>query len=245
MRFDILTLHPDLVRGPLSGSILGRAVERGVIEIGVTDIREHGLGKARTVDDTPYGGGAGMVMRVDVVVAAIEAIRREDSHVVLLAARGSRFEQSRAREMATLSHVVLVCGHYEGLDARIESYVDEILSIGDFVLTGGEIAAAAVVDAVARLVPGVLGNADSPLDESFSSGLLEYPQYTRPPVFREQAVPPVLTSGHHARIAQWRREQSVALTEERRPDLFARWSDRSDRPDRSDRADVDDSQVDR
>ncbi|MEN0063713.1 MAG: tRNA (guanosine(37)-N1)-methyltransferase TrmD [Myxococcota bacterium] len=235
MRFDVLTLHPDLVAGPLSGSILGRAVEQGWIEIGVVDIRDHGVGRHRTVDDTPYGGGAGMVMRVDVVVAAIEAVRREDSHVILLAAQGRRFVQARARELSALSHVVLVCGHYEGLDARVEAYVDEVVSLGDFVLTGGEIAASAVVDAVARLVPGVLGNADSPLDESFSEGLLEYPQFTRPAEFRGAAVPDVLLSGHHARIAQWRHEQSVALTESRRPDLFELWSGR---------ADVDDSQVD-
>lgn len=234
MRFDLLTLHPDLVSGPLSGSILGRAVQARLIEVGVVDIRDFGIGKHRSVDDTPYGGGAGMVMRVDVVVEAIESVRRDDSHVVLLAAQGQRFVQQRARDMSALSHLVLVCGHYEGLDARVEAYVDEVLSIGDFVLTGGEIAAVAVVDAVARLVPGVLGNADSPLDESFSHGLLEYPQYTRPAEFRGIGVPDVLTSGHHANIARWRHEQSVTLTEERRPDLFTRWSSR---------ADVDDSGV--
>ncbi len=235
MRFELLTLHPDLVTGPLSSSILGRAVEQGLVEVGVVDIRDFGIGRHRSVDDTPYGGGAGMVMRVDVVVDAIESVRRDDSHVVLLAARGQRFVQRRAREMSALSHLVLVCGHYEGLDARVESYVDEIVSIGDFVLTGGEIAAVAVVDAVARLVPGVLGNADSPVDESFSAGLLEYPQYTRPAEFRGMGIPEVLTSGHHANIARWRHEQAIALTEERRPDLFASWSSR---------ADVDDSKVD-
>jgi len=235
MRFDILTLHPDLVVAPLTGSILGRAAEQGLIEVGIVDIRDHGIGRHRTVDDTPYGGGAGMVMRVDVVVAAIEAVRREDSRVVLMAAQGERFVQERARAYAEQSHLVLVCGHYEGLDARVEAYVDDVVSIGDFVLTGGEIAAAAVVDAVARLVPGVLGNADSPVDESFSRGLLEYPQYTRPAEFRGVGVPEVLTSGHHARIAEWRHERSVEVTRERRPDLFARWS----------AVDVDDSQVDR
>lgn len=235
MRFDVLTLHPDQVAGPLSTSILGRAVDQGVIEVGVYDIRTHGHGRHRTVDDTPYGGGAGMVMRVDVVVAAIEAVRRTDSHVVLLAAQGPRFVQARAQSLSGLSHLVLVCGHYEGLDARVEAYVDEIVSIGDFVLTGGEIAAVAVVDAVARLVPGVLGNAASPLDESFSHGLLEYPQYTRPAEFRGARVPDVLVSGHHAKIERWRHEQSVALTRTRRPDLFEAWSSR---------ADVDDSQVD-
>lgn len=235
MRFDVLTLHPDLVTGPLSSSILGRAIEQGLIEVGVHDIRDHGLGKHRTVDDTPYGGGAGMVMRVDVVVAAIESVRQSDSHVILLAAQGRRFVQAAARALSSRPHLVLVCGHYEGLDARVEAHVDEIVSIGDFVLTGGEIAACAVVDATARLVPGVLGNADSPLDESFSDGLLEYPQYTRPAEFRGAAVPDVLTSGHHARIAAWRHEQAVAVTETRRPDLYAAWSGRGD---------VDDSQVD-
>ncbi|MBX2800316.1 MAG: tRNA (guanosine(37)-N1)-methyltransferase TrmD [Myxococcales bacterium] len=221
MRFDVLTLHPDMVRGPLGASILGRATERGAIQVEVGDMREHGIGRHRTVDDTPYGGGAGMVLRVDVVVGAIEAARGEHGHVVLLSPQGQRFTQAHAQRLATREHLVFVCGHYEGFDARVEAHVDEMLSIGDFVVTGGEVAAVAMVDAVARLVPGVLGNDQSALDESFADGLLEYPQYTRPRVFRDQEVPEVLLSGHHERIDGWRREQAEARTRRRRPDLWA------------------------
>ncbi|MBW2252983.1 MAG: tRNA (guanosine(37)-N1)-methyltransferase TrmD, partial [Deltaproteobacteria bacterium] len=180
VRFDILTLHPDLVRPLVTGSILGRAVEAGVLEIGVHDIRDHAEGRHRTVDDAPYGGGAGMVMKVDVVARALEAVRTADSWVVLTTPSGRVFDFSMARRLASRSHVVLLCGHYEGIDARIETLVDEEISLGDFVLTGGEIAAAAIVDATARLVPGVLGNEASAGEESFVEGLLEYPQYTRP-----------------------------------------------------------------
>ena len=222
-RFDVLTLHPDLVRGPLTGSVLGRAVERGLIEVGVHDIRDHASNKHRTVDDTPYGGGAGMVMKVDVVAAAVEAVRGDAGHVVFLTPRGRPFTQADARRLLNRSHLVLLCGHYEGVDARIGEVVDEEISLGDFVLTGGEIAACAVVDAVARLVPGVLGNSESPEDESFTTGLLEYPQYTRPREWRGHEVPEVLLSGHHARIAAWRQEQAEAITQVRRPDLWRAW----------------------
>lgn len=220
MRFDVLTVHPELVSGPLSGSIIGRAVAAGLVELGVYDIRQHGLGRHRSVDDTPYGGGAGMVLRVDVVAAAIDAVRRADSHVVLLTASGRRFVQAIATEFAKRPHLVLVCGHYEGIDARVEALVDDEISIGDFVLTGGEIAAAAIVDAVGRLLPGVLGNEASPHDESFTAGLLEYPHYTRPREFRGVEVPEVLLSGHHERIEAWRRAQAEERTRARRPDLL-------------------------
>ena len=222
MRFDVLTLHPELVAGPLSASILGRAVEAGLIEVGTHDIREHGLGRHRSVDDTPYGGGAGMVMRVDVVGSAIHEVRRADSCVVLMSPAGKRFDQTTAKRFAGLPHLVLVCGHYEGIDARIAHCIDEELSLGDFVLTGGEIPALAVIDAVARLVPGVLGNVESACDESFEEPLLEYPQYTRPREWGGHAVPEVLLSGHHGRIRQWRREQSEERTRLRRPDLWSR-----------------------
>jgi tRNA (guanine37-N1)-methyltransferase len=221
VRFDVLTLFPDMVAGPLSHSILGRAREAGHFELGVHDIREHGLGRHRVVDDTPYGGGSGMVMRVDVVDAAIAAVRRPDSRVILFEPSGARFDQAHARRLAQLPHLVLVCGHYEGIDARVrEHLVDEVLSIGDFVLTGGEYAAMVVVDAVARLLPGVLGNAESATDESFSSGLLEYPHYTRPRVYRDWEVPEILLSGHHGNVEKWRREQARARTEAVRPDLL-------------------------
>jgi tRNA (guanine37-N1)-methyltransferase len=221
-RYDVLTLHPEMVRAPLGASILGRAVEDGTIATFVHDIRDRAEGKHRTVDDTPYGGGPGMVMRVDVVARAIEAVRTPASRVILTSAAGRRFEQTDAVRLAALPHLVVVCGHYEGVDARIDTVVDEVLSIGDFVLTGGEIAALAIVDAVARLVPGVLGNARSVADESFSHGLLEYPQYTRPREWNGLTVPDVLLSGDHAAIAAWRRARAEERTRDVRPDLWAR-----------------------
>lgn len=227
MRFDVLTLHPDMVRVPLTSSILGRAGDAGLIQLGVHDIRDWAENKHKNVDDTPYGGGPGMVMRVDIVARALEAIRTEGAHVVLTSPAGRPFTQRVAEELAERPHLVVVCGHYEGIDARIEALVDEELSLGDFVLTGGEVAAVAFVDAVARLVPGVLGNDASAADESFSRDLLEYPQYTRPRVFRDMEVPEVLLSGHHARIEAWRLEQARARTRKRRPDLWRRYVDDS------------------
>jgi tRNA (guanine37-N1)-methyltransferase len=221
VRFDILTLFPEICRPALEHSILGRAAEAGVVSFGLHDIRTHGRGRHRVVDDTPYGGGSGMVMRVDVVDEAMQAVRRPESHVILMAPSGRPFQQADARRLAEKSHVVLVCGHYEGIDGRVsEHLVDEILSIGDYVLTGGELAALVICDAVARLVPGVLGNANSLTEESFEDGLLEAPAYTRPYTYRDWPVPDVLRSGHHARIQDWRREQSEALTRRVRPDLW-------------------------
>ena len=220
MRFDLLTAHPDLVRSPLEHSIVRRARDAGHIEVEVHDLRGWAEGRHRQIDDTPYGGGAGMVLRVDVLARAIRALSTEQTHVVLLDPVGRRFEQARARELAARSHVLFVCGHYEGVDARVRSLVHEQLSIGDYVLTGGELAALVVLEATARLVPGVLGNAQSAGDESFSDGLLEYPQYTRPRDWEGQQVPEVLLSGHHARIDAWRREQAEALTRLYRPDLL-------------------------
>lgn len=222
-RFDVLSLHPAMVAGPLGESIVGRAQRSGLIEVGVHDIRDQASDKHRTVDDSPYGGGAGMVMRVDVVARAIEAVRREGSRVVLTSAGGQRFDQTQARRLAGYPHLIVVCGHYEGIDARIEGLVDEQISLGDFVLTGGEIAALAVVDAVARLHPGVLGNDDSAVDESFSDGLLEYPQYTRPREWNGQEIPEVLVSGDHGKVAAWRLDQAKTRTKERRPDLWEKW----------------------
>ena len=223
MRVEILTLFPGMVEPMLTGSILGRAQRAGVWSLGVTDIRESGLGKHRTVDDAPYGGGSGMVMRVDVVDAAIARLRRPESRVILLEAAGTPFTQEVARRLAGESHLVLVCGHYEGVDARVaDLLVDESLSLGDFVMTGGEIAACAVVDAVVRLLPGALGNSASTEEESFSAGLLEYPQYTRPLEFRGKVVPEVLRSGDHARVHDWRKAQAEARTWSLRPDLAER-----------------------
>ena len=220
MRFDLLTLFPDLCRGPLDHSILGRARAAGIVEVGIHDMRPHGLGRHRQADDAPYGGGSGMVLRVDVVARALEAVRRPDSRVVLMEASGTPFTQAVAARLAASPHLVLVCGHYEGVDARVrDTLADEALSVGDYVLTGGELAALVVVDAVARLVPGVLGCAGSLAEESFSHGLLEYPQYTRPRVWRGHAVPAVLLSGHHADIEAWRLERARERTRAVRPDL--------------------------
>ena len=219
MKITVLTLHPEMVRAPLSESIIGRAVAAGVADLEVYDIREHGRGRHRSVDDTPYGGGAGMVMRVDVVSEALDAVRTEGAHVVMTSPAGKPFTQADAQRLSGLDHLVILCGHYEGIDARIEALVDEELSLGDFVLTAGEVAAVAFVDATVRLLPGALGNDASAVDESFSDGLLEYPQYTRPRTFQDMEVPDVLLSGHHAKIAEWRHEQAVARTRRRRPDL--------------------------
>lgn len=209
-----------MIEPALTHSILGRATRSGVWSLGLHDIREHGLGRHRTVDDSPYGGGSGMVMRADVVGAAIAAVTRSDSHVVLLEAGGAPFCQATARRLAQLPHLVFVCGHYEGIDARVrETLVHESISIGDYVLTGGELAACVVVDAVVRLLPGALGNAESAVEESFSEGLLEYPHYTRPPEWSGLTVPEVLLSGDHAKVARWRRAQSEARTRQLRPDL--------------------------
>ena len=221
MRFDLLTVHPEMCRGPIEHSMLARARAAGVITVEIHDIRAHGIGKHRQVDDTPYGGGSGMVLKVDVIDRAIAAVRGPESHVVLLDPAGAPFWQADAERLATKRHLVLVCGHYEGIDARVRDHlVDEALSIGDFVLTGGEIAALAVLDAVARLVPGVLGNPESPVHESFRNGLLEAPQYTRPATYRGWSVPEVLQSGHHEKVAEWKKEQSLAHTRAIRPDLL-------------------------
>ena len=220
MRFDLLTLHPELVRSPLEHSILGRAQKAGLIEAQVHEIRTFGRGRYRQVDDSPYGGGAGMVMRVDVVHDAIKSVAAEGARVILMSPGGVRFNQAHAKRLSTMPQLIFVCGHYEGIDARIEQLVDEELSIGDYVLTGGELAALVIIEAVARLVPGVLGNEASSADESFSNGLIEYPQYTRPREYEGMAVPEILLSGHHAEIERWRLAQSKARTRARRPDLL-------------------------
>jgi tRNA (guanine37-N1)-methyltransferase len=231
MRFDVLTLHPEMIRAPLAESIIGRGQQSGLLTVAAHDIRDHATDNWRTVDDTPYGGGAGMVMKVNVVAAAIDAVRADHpvepgaSRVLLTSPAGRPIGQADCQRWASLDQLVIVTGHYEGIDARIEELVDEEVSLGDFVMTGGEITALAIVDAVGRLVPGVLGNAESTQDESFTDGLLEYPQFTRPRSFRGVDVPEVLLSGHHGRIAEWRREQAEARTRARRPDLWARWID--------------------
>lgn len=219
MRIDVVTLFPELVEVPLRTSIIGRAAEAGLIEFGVHDLRVHGLGRHRSVDDYPYGGGAGMVMRPEPLFAAVEPLREAGAHVILLDPAGERLTDALARDLATQPHLALICGRYEGIDERVRSLVDREVSIGDYVLTGGELPALVLVDAVARLVPGVI-QAASHEGDSFASGLLEYPQYTRPEEFRGMRVPDVLLSGHHGEVDRWRRREALRRTHERRPDLL-------------------------
>jgi tRNA (guanine37-N1)-methyltransferase len=218
LEIDVLTLFPAMVTGPLAESIPGRIQEQGLAAIRVHDLREWGLGRHRSVDDAPYGGGAGMILRPEPVVAAIEAVRSPESLVILLDPGGEVFRQARAIDLASRPHLVFVCPRYEGVDERIRAFVDLELSIGDYVLTGGELPALVVIDAVIRLLPGAI-DAASTAEESFSAGLLEYPQYTRPPTFRGMDVPAVLSSGDHGAVARWREVEALARTRERRPDL--------------------------
>lgn len=225
-----MTLFPEMIRGALDASIPARAVAQGLVEIRLHALREHGIGPHRQVDDAPFGGGGGMVLRPEPIFAAVEAATGRpagecppDEAIVLLSPAGRRFDQAAARRLASLSRVVLVCGRYEGVDDRVREHLcTETLSLGDFVLSGGEPAAIAVIDAMIRLVPGALGNDESAATESFEDGLLEAPHYTRPASFRGWEVPSALLSGHHAEIARWRRRESVALTARMRPDLLER-----------------------
>jgi tRNA (guanine37-N1)-methyltransferase len=219
MRIDLLTLFPAMLEGPLSSSIPGRIREQGIADIRVHDLREWGLGRHRSVDDAPYGGGAGMVMRPEPVAAALDALRGPATTSILLDPAGEVFRQARAADLARHEHLILVCPRYEGVDERIRNLVDMELSIGDFVLTGGELPALIVVDAVIRLLPGAIDDA-STAEESFANGLLEYPQYTRPASFRGQGVPDVLIGGNHAAVRRWRLEASLRRTADRRPDLL-------------------------
>ena len=232
MRFDILTLFPDMVSTVLSESIIGRAQKADILSVRCHQIRDFANNKHNNVDDTPYGGGVGMVMAAPPIYACYQAATADlppSSHrrTIYLSPRGRLFTQDVARELAAYDQLTLICGHYEGVDERvIEEIVDEEISIGDYVLTGGEIPACIVVDAVSRLLDGVLASPECYEGESIASGLLEYPQYTRPPVFMGREVPPVLLSGHHKNIEAWRTEQSIALTQERRPDLYAAYRDK-------------------
>lgn len=221
MRIDVLTLFPEFFRGIVTTSLLGKAVERGLVEIRLHQIRNFATDRHRTVDDAPYGGGHGMVMKPEPIVTALEALAPAGARRILMSARGTPFTQQHARELAAFEPgLVLVCGRYEGVDERVSSFVDEQLCIGDYVLSGGEAAAAVVIDAVVRLVPGVIGNLGSLTEESFAAGMLEYPQFTRPEVFRGMRVPEVLLSGNHAEIERWRRNAAQRTTAARRPDLL-------------------------
>ena len=225
VRFDVFSLFPGIFTGPFTESIVKRAQERGLVAVGLHDIRDWADDRNRTVDDTPYGGGAGMVLKAPPIVSAVEAVLREsivEARILVMSAGGRLFSQSMAEDLAHQSRVAIVCGRYEGIDERaIEILGAEPVSVGDFVLTGGELAAAVIVDAVTRLIPGVI-DAASVTEESHHQGLVEYPHYTRPPNFRGLEVPPVLLSGHHAQIARWRHEQSLRRTLRIRPDLLER-----------------------
>ncbi len=223
MRFDILTLFPDMFGGPFGESIIRRGQDKGLIQIVLHQIRDYTVDRHRTVDDAPYGGGAGMLMKPEPLAAAIEAVKKlnTDAPVLLTTPRGNPLTQKLAQELSLSPGLIIICGRYEGIDERIhQHYVDHEISIGDYVLSGGELAAMVLVDTVTRLVPGVLGSDESAATDSFSDGLLEYPQYTRPPEFNGLAVPAPLLSGNHAEITRWRREQSLKRTAERRPDLL-------------------------
>lgn len=228
MRFDLVTIFPELFQSFLSAGLLGKAIDAGLVQTRFVSPREFALDKHKSVDDAPYGGGSGMVMMPGPIAGALDhldATRGEGApraHRVLLTPQGAPFTQRHAERFAASGAIALVCGRYEGVDERVRGLVDEEVSLGDFVLLGGEVAAMAVVEATARLVAGVLGNVESAKDESHVSGLLEYPQYTRPPVFRGVEVPEVLRSGDHARIARWRRKEALRRTRARRPDLLAR-----------------------
>jgi tRNA (guanine37-N1)-methyltransferase len=219
LEIDVLTLFPRMLEGPLAESIPGRIREQGLAQIRIHDLREWGIGRHRSVDDAPYGGGAGMVLRPEPVAAALDALRRPESAVILLDPAGVPFRQAIAVDLAARRHLLLVCPRYEGIDDRIRDLVDLELTIGDYVLSGGEIPALVVIDAVIRLLPGAIDSA-STVEESFSRGLLEYPQYTRPATFRDRAVPDVLVGGNHEAVRRWRVEAALRRTIERRPDLL-------------------------
>jgi tRNA (guanine37-N1)-methyltransferase len=228
MKIDIVTLFPEICRAPLSESIMKRAQKNGIVDLHIHNLRDWTMDKHHVADDAPFGGGQGMVMKPEPIFAAIEKLRNQTSDikdqtskVVLMSPAGCRFDQEMAAQLSGESHLIIICGHYEGVDHRvIDHLVDHEISIGDYVLTNGAIAAVVLVDAVVRLLPGVLGHEQSALDDSFSRGLLEAPQYTRPAEFRSWKVPDVLLSGNHAEIERWRREQAIKRTRENRPDLL-------------------------
>ncbi|QGT99960.1 tRNA (guanine(37)-N(1))-methyltransferase [Candidatus Syntrophocurvum alkaliphilum] len=220
MKIDILTLFPDFFINPLNESIVGRAIDKGKIEVETINIRNYALNKHRQVDDYPYGGGSGMVLKADVLISAINDIKKVNSWVIYMSPQGKVLNQKKVKELSEKSHLVVLCGHYEGVDERALTEVDEEISIGDYVLTGGELPALVLTDAVTRLIPGVLGDDNSAIDESFTDYLLEYPHYTRPAEFNGLKVPDILLSGHHENIRLFRKKQSLLRTLIKRPDLL-------------------------
>ena len=223
MIFDILTLFPAMFHSPLEGSIIGKAREAGLIQVNLYNIRDYAKGKHRVTDDYPYGGGKGMIMKPEPIIRGIEAIQSDnpEARSILMTPQGYLLRQEVVKRLTQQSHLILICGRYEGVDERVSDVVDEEISIGDYVLSGGELAALVIVDAVSRLIPGVLGNEGASEDDSFSKGLLEYPQYTRPQEFAGKEVPEILLSGDHQAIERWRRQEALRRTWERRPDLLS------------------------
>jgi tRNA (guanine37-N1)-methyltransferase len=228
MRVDVLTLFPEMFDGVFGSSILGKAREKQLVELNTVNFRDYANNKHNTVDDYPYGGGGGMVLKAEPIFTAVEALPKvgdKPPRVILMCPQGERYSQKKAEELSQEEHLVFLCGHYEGYDERIRQYlVTDELSIGDYVLTGGELAAMVIVDSIVRLLPGVLGNEQSAVTDSFSTGLLEYPHYTRPAIFRDMPVPDMLLSGHHANIEVWRKQQALLRTLTRRPDLLEQYN---------------------
>lgn len=222
MKISIITLFPDMFKPVIGTSMLLKAQKDKLVEFKLVNLRDFGLGLRQTVDDTPYGGGAGMILKPEPIFAAVESVKKKspDAKVILMSPRGEKYSQHLAKKLAKEKDLIILCGHYEGMDERVMQLVDYEVSIGDYVLTGGEIPAMVVIDSVVRLIPGVLGDAESKHDESFSAGLLEYPQYTRPDEFRGQQVPDILKTGNHAAIKKWRKEQAIKKTKHNRPDLL-------------------------
>lgn len=227
MKIDVLTLFPEMFDGVFNASILGKARDKGIVSLQAVNFRSYSKNKHQTVDDYPYGGGGGMVLQAEPVFEAVEALIKANEpagkpRVILMCPQGQPYSQKKAEELAKEEHLILICGHYEGYDERIrEHLVTDELSVGDYVLTGGELPAMTIIDSVVRLLPGALGNASSAVTDSYSTGLLEYPHYTRPALFRDWSVPDVLVSGHHANVEIWRREQSLLRTLRRRPDMLS------------------------
>jgi len=221
LKITILSLFPEMIEPFLNHSILKRASDQKLVEYQIINFRDFSQNKHKTVDDTPFGGGAGMVLAIEPIYYALQSIEGyELAHKILLSPQGKTFNQEKVKTLATYNHIIIICGHYEGFDDRIRSLVDEEISIGDFVLTGGEIAAMTIVDSLVRLIPGVLGDQESYINDSFYDGLLDYPQYTKPRDFNDMKVPEVLLSGHHKNIEKWRLEERIKRTKERRPDLY-------------------------
>jgi len=222
MKITVLTMFPELFDSFLLSPVVKRAVERGIVELSFVDIKKYAMGSFRHIDDSPCGGGKGMILKVDVVMRALDAVRSERSHTVLLSPKGEPYAQKKAHELAKMEELVIICGHYEGVDARVEKHVDEQLSIGDYILTGGEVAAMVLIDSISRLQKGTIRDGATE-DESHENGLLEYPQYTKPVDFNGDRVPGILLSGNHGAIERWRHRQALLATREHRPDMFSRY----------------------